>query len=43
MSVNEQKRAYAAFYRAARNNEILDAKTTLLVHLAAALSQGCYP
>ena len=39
----KQKRAYAEFYRAARDNEILDARTTLMVHLAAAMAVGCYP
>ena len=39
----KQKRAYAEFYRSARNNEILDARTTLMIHLAAALAIGCYP
>jgi hypothetical protein len=39
----KQKRAFAEFYRSARNNEQLDAKTTLMVHLAAALAVGCYP
>jgi hypothetical protein len=39
----EQKRAYARFYHSARNNEILDAKTTLMIHLAAGLAIGCYP
>ena len=38
-----QKRAFAEFYRAARNNDSLDAKTTLMIHLAAALAIGCYP
>ena len=38
-----QKRAYAEFYRSARSNEQLDAKTTLMIHLAAALAVGCYP
>jgi hypothetical protein len=38
-----QKRAYAEFYRSARHNEILDAKATLMIHLAAALALGCYP
>lgn len=39
----DQKRAHAEFYRSARNNEQLDARTTLMVHLAAALAVGCYP
>ena len=38
-----QKRAYAEFYRAARDNEILDDKTTLMIHLASAMAFGCYP
>ena len=39
----KQKRAFAEFYRSARNNEQLDARTTLMIHLAAALAVGCYP
>ena len=39
----KQKRAFAEFYRSARNNEILEARTTLMIHLAAALAMGCYP
>ena len=38
-----QKRAYAEFYRSARHNEVLDPRTTLMVHLASALAVGCYP
>jgi hypothetical protein len=39
----KQQRAFAEFYRAARDNEQLDARTTLMIHLAAALAIGCYP
>lgn len=39
----EQKRAFADFYRSARRNEILEPKTTLMLHLAVAMSTGCYP
>jgi hypothetical protein len=39
----KQKRAFAEFYRSARNNKILDSKTTLMIHLAAAMAVGCYP
>jgi hypothetical protein len=39
----KQKRAFAEFYRSARNNEILDARTTLIIHLASAMAFGCYP
>ncbi len=39
----KQKRAFAEFYRTARRNEILEPKTTLMIHLAVAMSAGCYP
>jgi hypothetical protein len=35
--------AYEAFYAAARHNGVLPARTTLLLHLAAALGAGCEP
>ena len=43
MLPEKQKRAYEAFYDAARHNEILHPRETLLVHLAAAMAVGCYP
>ena len=43
MLPREQKRAFGAFYRSARHNDILDAKTTLMLHLASAMALGCYP
>ena len=43
MLPENQKKAYAAFYDAAHKNEILDRKTTLLLHLAASWALGCYP
>ncbi len=43
MLPQQQKRAYGGFYRSARNNEILDPKTTLMLHLATAMSVACYP
>jgi len=43
MLPTDQRRAYAAFYRSACNNEILEPKTTLMIHLAAAMATGCYP
>jgi hypothetical protein len=43
MLQGKQKKAYAAFYASARHNEILDPKTTLLIHLASAMAGGCYP
>ena len=39
----KQKRAYAEFYRSARHNEQLDSRTTLMIHMAAAMALGCYP
>lgn len=39
----KQKRAWAEFYRSARHNEQLDARTTLMVHMASAMALGCYP
>jgi hypothetical protein len=37
------EKAFADFYDAARYNEILKPKTTLMIHLAAAMAVGCYP
>jgi hypothetical protein len=39
----EQQKAYTAFYDSARNNDVLDSKTTLMIHLATAMSAACYP
>lgn len=36
-------KAYCAFYDAARSGEHLDARTTILVALAAAMSRECRP
>jgi hypothetical protein len=43
MLPEKQQKAYTDFYDSARHNEILEPKTTLLVHLAAAMAIGCYP
>ncbi len=43
MLPTKQKRAFADFYRTARQNDILEPKTTLMIHLAVAMSSGCYP
>ena len=43
MLPKKQQDAYAAFYDAARGNDILDPKTTLLIHLAVAMASGCSP
>jgi hypothetical protein len=38
-----QQQAYDTFYDSARHNDILEPKTTLMLHLAAAMALGCYP
>jgi hypothetical protein len=43
MQTKEQRRAFDDFYDLARQNEILDPKTTLMLHLAVAMATGCYP
>ncbi len=43
MLSNKPRKAYRAFYDSARNNDVLDSKTTLLLHIAAAMASGCYP
>ncbi len=43
MLPEKQKKTYIDFYDSARNNDILDPKTTLMIHLAAAMAIGCYP
>jgi hypothetical protein len=35
--------AFGEFYKSARYNTILDSKTTLLIHMAAAMSAACSP
>ena len=43
MESKNQQRLYDEFYESARNNRILDPKTTILIHLATAMAVGCYP
>ena len=43
MLPEEQKQKYNDFYDSARYNDILDPKTTLMIHLASAMAIGCYP
>jgi hypothetical protein len=43
MLPEKQKNAFGSFYKSARYNEILDEKTTLMIHLATAMSVACYP
>jgi len=34
---------FQLFYNAARHNEVLSEKTTVMIHLATAMAVGCYP
>ncbi len=43
MLQKRQQEAFGAFYDTARENEILDPKTTFLLHLATAMAVGCSP
>lgn len=43
MLPEKQKKAFEDFYDSARYNEILAPKTTLMIHLAAAMAVGCAP
>jgi len=42
-TIEQQKKAFNDFYNLARNNDVLEPKTTLLIHMATAISVGCYP
>jgi hypothetical protein len=39
----KQQQAYNNFYNTTLENGIFDAKTTLLLQLAASMAIGCYP
>ena len=43
MLPNKQEKTYNDFYDSARYDEILEPKTTLMIHLAAAMAVACYP
>jgi hypothetical protein len=43
MLPKEQQKAFNAFYDSARQNEILEPKTTLMLHIATAMAIGCFP
>jgi hypothetical protein len=43
MLPEKQREKYREFYDAARYNDILEPKTTLMLHLASAMAIGCYP
>jgi hypothetical protein len=39
----KQRKAFDEFYRSARRNDILEPRTTLMLHLATAMAVACYP
>ena len=43
MRPTPQSTAWKTFYDAARHNEILDERTTVMLHLASSMALGCYP
>ncbi len=43
MLPEKQHKSFEAFYDSARHNDILEPKTTLMLHLGAAMAAGCYP
>jgi hypothetical protein len=43
MHTKQQQKLFDSFYDSARNNQILEPKTTILIHLATAMAVGCYP
>ena len=43
MRLTESSRKWNEFYASARHNKVLDERTTLMLHLASAMTLGCYP
>lgn len=43
MLTKGQNELWDAFYDSARHNNVLDERTTTLLHLAAAMAIGCQP
>lgn len=43
MKTTTISRNWKKFYDSARYNDVLDARTTLMLHLAAAMALGCDP
>ena len=43
MLSERQMMTFTEFYNAARYNEILEPKMTLMVHIAASMAFACYP
>lgn len=43
MEATTFSRNWKAFYDCARHNDVLEERTTLMLHLASAMALGCYP
>ena len=43
MLLKNMNKMFSDFYDLARNNKILDPKTTLMIHLATSMAVACYP
>ena len=41
--IPNQKEAFDAFYNSARHSDVIDNKTSLMIHLASAMAVGCIP
>ena len=41
MLPDKQDKAFSDFYDSARHNDILEPKTTLMIHIASAMVVGC--
>ena len=40
---SEQMQRFDQFYESARHSEVLDERTTVMLHLGAAMALGCEP
>lgn len=43
MTPRKAQSAFDAFYDSARFNDVLDERTTVMLHLASAMALACYP
>lgn len=43
MTTTTSAEKWKAFYESARHNDVLDERTTLMLHLASAMALGCDP
>jgi len=43
MLPDKQNTRFNQFYDSARHNDILEPKTTLMIHMATAMAVACYP